>query len=183
MQNPFVYRPTDFTSPPAKRLFRSAVGTSIAENMRLPRGGQNTIGLWVSGWRQADGRSWPRPPRSAISPSTNCSWHTCTMPTVHNEAEEVVPFPFEDDILAMFHAGTGLLLDVMPAPLRAHEMAHARPVHAALKPGDVLVADRGFCSFAHVALLVIRSVHGVFRMHQRQIAVFTSSRPHASSKT
>jgi hypothetical protein len=85
-------------------------------------------------------------------------------------------------ILAMFHAGTGLLLDVMATPLRTHEMAHAESVHAALKPGDVLVADRGFCSFAHVALLVIRNVHGVFRMHQRQIVDFTPSRPHAHPK-
>jgi Transposase DDE domain len=85
-------------------------------------------------------------------------------------------------ILAMFHAGTGLLLDILPKPLRTHEMAHAESVHAALQPGDVLVADRGFCSFAHMALLAIRSVHCVFRMHQRQIVDFTPGRPHACPK-
>jgi hypothetical protein len=82
-------------------------------------------------------------------------------------------------ILAMFHAGTGLLLDILPKPLRTHEMAHAESVHAALQPGDVLVADRGFCSFAHMALLAIRGVHCLFRMHQRQIVDFTPGRPHA----
>jgi Transposase DDE domain len=84
--------------------------------------------------------------------------------------------------LAMFHAGTGLLLDILATPLRTHEMAHAGSVHAALKPGDVLVADRGFCSFQHLALLVIRGVHGVFRMHQRQIVDFTPGRPHVHPK-
>ena len=57
-------------------------------------------------------------------------------------------------ILALFHAGTGVLLKVMAAPLRSHEMASVGGVHPALGPGDVLVGDRGFCSFAHLAMLV-----------------------------
>lgn len=55
-------------------------------------------------------------------------------------------------MLAVFHAGTGLLLEVLAAPLRTHEMAHIEKIHPTLQPGDVLVADRGFCSFAHLAL-------------------------------
>lgn len=82
-------------------------------------------------------------------------------------------------ILALFHAGTGLLMDVAAAPLRSHEMAHARDVHPALEPGDILVADRGLCSFAHLALLAARGVHAVLRVHQRQIVDFTPRRPHA----
>jgi hypothetical protein len=82
-------------------------------------------------------------------------------------------------ILALFHAGTGLLLEVMAAPLRSHEMARVEDVHPALQPGDVLVADRGFCSFAHLALLRLRGVHAVFRIHQRQIVDFTPNRAHA----
>ena len=53
-------------------------------------------------------------------------------------------------ILALFHAGTGLLLDALAAPLRTHEMAHIEFLHTILQLGDVLVADRGFCSFAHL---------------------------------
>jgi hypothetical protein len=82
-------------------------------------------------------------------------------------------------ILALFHAGTGLLLEVMAAPLRSHEMARAEDVHPALQPNDLLVADRGFCSFAHLALLMARGVYAVFRIHQRQIVDFTPGRPHA----
>jgi hypothetical protein len=87
-------------------------------------------------------------------------------------------------LLAMFHAGTGLILDAIAAPLRAHEMARVDGVHPTLKPNDVLVGDRGFCSFAHLALLLGRGVHAVLRMHQKQIVDFTPNRPytHPSDK-
>jgi hypothetical protein len=81
-------------------------------------------------------------------------------------------------ILALFHAGTGLLMEVAAAPLRTHEMSRLGEVHPALGPGDVLVGDRGFCSFAHLAMLVRGGVHAVFRIHQRQIVDFTPNRPH-----
>jgi hypothetical protein len=47
-----------------------------------------------------------------------------------------------------------------------------------LQAGDVVVGDRAFCSFAHVALLALRHLHGVFRLHQRQIVDFTPERPY-----
>ena len=50
---------------------------------------------------------------------------------------------------------------------------------ALLTAGDVLVADRGFCSFAHLALLIGRGIHAVFRLHQKQIVDFTPGRAHA----
>ena len=85
-------------------------------------------------------------------------------------------------ILVMFHAGTGLLLGVLAAPLRTHEMAYIEVLHSILQLGDVLVADRGFCSFAHLALLIGRGAHAVIRMHQRQIVDFTPNRPYADPK-
>jgi Transposase DDE domain len=82
-------------------------------------------------------------------------------------------------LLAVFHAGTGSLLEVLAAPLRSHEMAGVGGILPLLSEGDVLVADRGFCSFAHLALLVGRGVHAVFRLHQKQIVDFTPGRAHA----
>ena len=81
-------------------------------------------------------------------------------------------------ILALFHAGAGALLEVRTAPLRAHEMAGVGGVHAHLGPGDVLVGDRGFCSFLHLATLAARGAHAVFRVHARQIVDFTPHREH-----
>jgi DDE family transposase len=83
-------------------------------------------------------------------------------------------------LLALFHAGTGLLLEVAAAPLRSHEMSGLAGVLSLLTAGDVLVADRGFCSFAHLALLMARGAHAVFRLHQKQIVDFTPGRPHAA---
>ena len=57
-------------------------------------------------------------------------------------------------------------------------MASVGGVHPHLGPGDVLVGDRGFCSFLHLAMLAARGAHAVFRMHQRQIVDFTPHRPH-----
>jgi hypothetical protein len=81
-------------------------------------------------------------------------------------------------ILALFHVGTGMLLEVLTGPLYTHDMADVARLHPLLALGDVLLGDRGFCSFAHLALLVERGVHGVFRMHQRQIVDFTPHRAH-----
>ena len=72
-------------------------------------------------------------------------------------------------LLALFHAGTGFLLEALAAPWHTHAMAEVATLHAALRPGDVLVGDRAFCSFAHLALLRQHELHAVFRIHQRQI--------------
>ena len=75
-------------------------------------------------------------------------------------------------LLTLFHAGTGFLLRVLTAPLRTHDMAQAALLHPELEEGDVLIGDRAFSSYAHLALLRRRKLHGVFRAHQRQIIDF-----------
>jgi hypothetical protein len=82
-------------------------------------------------------------------------------------------------VMALFHAGTGLLLKLLTAPLRSHEMAQAVCTHGRLRPGDVLVGDRAFGTFAHLAVLIRRSLHGVFRNHQARIVDFRPGRSHA----
>jgi hypothetical protein len=83
-------------------------------------------------------------------------------------------------ILALFHAGTGLLVKIVTSPMRTHDMRHAATMHPELAGGDILLADRGFASFAHLALLFMRKMHGVFRCHQQQIVSFTVGRSHTS---
>jgi len=82
-------------------------------------------------------------------------------------------------ILALFHAGTGLLLEVFAAPLRSHDMAGIAGILPLLAAGDILLADRGFCSFAHMAMLISKGVQAVFRLHQKQIVDFTPGRAHS----
>jgi hypothetical protein len=80
-------------------------------------------------------------------------------------------------LLGLFHAGTGLLLKLGVAPLLTHDLAQVQKVHPALEPGDVLVAERGLCSYAHLALRVQAGVHAVLRVGARPIVAFTPGRP------
>ena len=80
--------------------------------------------------------------------------------------------------LALMHAGSGMITKMLASPLRTHDMSKTVELHPELQAGDVLVADRGFCSFAHLVLLLQRGVHGLLRIHQRTIVDFTPGRPH-----
>ncbi len=86
-------------------------------------------------------------------------------------------------LLALFHAGTGMVLQLLAAPLRTHDLSQVVGLHPELRPGDILVADRGFCSYPHLALLVQAGVHAVFRIHQKHIVDFTPGRPHVEPGT
>jgi hypothetical protein len=88
----------------------------------------------------------------------------CGFPTAH--------------LLALFHAGTGLLLSVLASPWRTHDMKHAASMSTQMQAGDILVADRGLSSFAHLALLFLQKMHGLFRCHQKQIVDFHVGRKH-----
>ena len=80
-------------------------------------------------------------------------------------------------LLGLFHAGTGLLLKLVVAPLLTHDLAQVQAVHPSLQAGDVLVADRDLCSYAHLSLLAQAGVHAVLRVGARQLVDFTSGRP------
>ena len=79
-------------------------------------------------------------------------------------------------LLAAFDGATGLIVDLIAAPLRTHDMANVHRIIPYLRPRDLVVADRGFCSYAHFALLAQAGMYGCFRMHQRRIVNFTSSK-------
>lgn len=79
---------------------------------------------------------------------------------------------------ALVHFGSGLFQKVVAAPWRRHDLANAPELHPELEADDVLLGDRAFCSFAHLALLTARGVHGVFRLHQRIVADFRPDRPY-----
>jgi hypothetical protein len=83
-------------------------------------------------------------------------------------------------LLALFHAGTGLLLKIVPSPMRTSDLRHTPLTHAELREGDILLADRGFASYGHLALLFLRKMHAVFRCHQGQIVNFHVNRKHTS---
>jgi DDE family transposase len=108
---------------------------------------------------------------STIAPDTPTSQKAFGQP---GEQKPGCGFPIPK-VLGLFDAATGLILELLAFPLRTHEQSKVWKLHPLLGAGDLLVGDRGFCSFAHLAMLAARGVCGLFRMHQRQIVDF---RPH-----
>lgn len=82
-------------------------------------------------------------------------------------------------VLALFDAFSGLVVEMFGFPLYTHEQSKVWTLHPRMGKGDLLVGDRGFCSFAHLAMLFARDVHALFRMHQRQVVDF---RPHRKAR-
>lgn len=78
--------------------------------------------------------------------------------------------------LTMFDARNGLLVRQLAGPLRTHDMSHVPTLHPELQAEDVLIGDTAFASYAHLALLSQRKLHGVFRVHQRQLLSFRKDR-------
>jgi hypothetical protein len=89
----------------------------------------------------------------------------CGFPTAH--------------LLVQFDLRHGYLLRAVAAPCRTHDLAHAAVMHQDLRPGDVLLGDRAFCSYAHLALCRRRGLLGLFRAHQRLLISFRPHRRHA----
>jgi len=78
--------------------------------------------------------------------------------------------------LTMFDAYSGLLVKQLAAPLRTHDMSQVALLHPELGEGDVIVGDTALASYAHLALLSRRKLHGVFRSHQRVLVSFRKDR-------
>lgn len=85
-------------------------------------------------------------------------------------------------LMTLFHAMTGCLLRIVSAPLRTHDMSQAHRVQEVMRAGDVVVADRGFCSFVHLVMLLKIGVFAVFRLHQRTIVSFRKGRSYAKKR-
>jgi len=86
-------------------------------------------------------------------------------------------------LMTRFDAHTGYLLHTAALPLEGSDLSGVAALHADLCPGDVLVGDRAFGTYAHLALCRQRGLHGVFRAHQKQIIDFRPHRPHATSRS
>lgn len=84
--------------------------------------------------------------------------------------------------LAVFDAATGMILDLALWPLDTHDAAAASRSHGCLGPGDVLIMDRAFCSYAHLATLTGRGILSLARLHQRMIVDFAPGRDHTANR-
>jgi len=66
---------------------------------------------------------------------------------------------------AMFCLTTGVVLEIYLDPMSVNERVMFRRFYQNLSPGDIVLADRGGCSFYDIAMLKEIGVDSVFRIH------------------
>jgi hypothetical protein len=71
-------------------------------------------------------------------------------------------------LMGLLDAATGMFVSLLALPLFQHDMRSVVHLHPMLREGDILLGDRAFCSFAHLALLNARRVFACVRLHQRR---------------
>jgi hypothetical protein len=81
-------------------------------------------------------------------------------------------------VLGLFDLHTGLVARAAAAPLRTHDLRDCPLLHPAMAAGDVLLGDDAFGTYAHLALLLRRGLHGLFPVHHKRIVDFAPGRPH-----
>jgi len=74
--------------------------------------------------------------------------------------------------VALFCWTTGAVHDVAIDTLRPHELTLFRRLWHHLEPGCVVLADRAYCAYTDMALLLQREVFSVMRLHQRRKSDF-----------
>jgi len=111
---------------------------------------------------------------STIAPDTPASRRRFKQPTGQKKG---CGFPVPK-VLGVVDAITGVMLQVLCFPLFTHEAAKLWQLSPMLRPSDLVVADRGLCSFVNLALLHAAGVLALFRMHQKQIVDFRPHRKH-----
>lgn len=68
-------------------------------------------------------------------------------------------------ILGCFCLASGALLHWVKGTLKDHDFRLFQGLLATFQKGEVMLGDRGFCSYGNLAALVQRQVHAVMRLH------------------
>jgi hypothetical protein len=73
-------------------------------------------------------------------------------------------------LVGIFSLASGVLLDYAKGNKHQHELALLHKLLDHFKPKDLALADRGFSCYTLIALLLLRNVHSLFRLHQGRSA-------------
>jgi DDE family transposase len=73
-------------------------------------------------------------------------------------------------LVGVFSLSTGTLLDYAKGNKHQHELGLLQRLLHQFKPGDLVLADRGFSTYTLLGLLLVRGVHSLFRLHQARPA-------------
>lgn len=75
-------------------------------------------------------------------------------------------------LMILCDLATGLIRHIASGPLFTHDLLMGVKMHPFLRPGDLVIADRGFAGWSFFALYMQHQLHAVIRMHQRLIMTF-----------
>lgn len=81
------------------------------------------------------------------------------------EQREGCGFPVMQ-VVACFCLASGAIIDWVETALKSHECRIFRRMLHMFRPGDIVLGDRGFSSYANLAMLLDRDIHAVMRAHQ-----------------
>lgn len=82
--------------------------------------------------------------------------------------------------VALFDLVSGALLDLVPASMRDHELHIVQHLHDLLRPNDVVVADRLYCTYGYLGQLRSQQLHFVIRVPAQSRRIdFRPHRRHA----
>ena len=73
-------------------------------------------------------------------------------------------------LVGVFSLASGVLLDYAKGNKHQHELALLRQLLDCFHRQDLAIADRGFCSYGLIALLLLRGVASLFRLHAARSA-------------
>jgi hypothetical protein len=79
-------------------------------------------------------------------------------------------------LVALFSQASGALLALAEGNRHQHELILARTLWPRLEPGDVLLADRAFCSYADLHQIAEQKADAVMRLHQARRFDFREGR-------
>lgn len=79
-------------------------------------------------------------------------------------------------LVACFSLSTGALLHWVESNLKSHESRVFKKMLHFFKRGDIILTDRGYCSYSNIALLVKQGADAVMRVHQKRKVDFRNGK-------
>lgn len=89
--------------------------------------------------------------------------------------KEGLGFPMSHLLLLMDHA-SGLVIGCTDSPMYTSDMSQTPPMHEHLVPGDIILGDEAFSSWAHICRA---KLHAVMPVHHKRTVDFTPGRASA----
>ena len=151
-----------------------AASSFCAARQRLPLAALQSLLTRLADWALAAAREARTATRVFVVDGSNFSMPDVPelrrrfgLPAGTHPPQVGVAYPMAK-IIGLLDLATGLFTRVLTLPLYTQEFAQVQQLHPALRRGDILVGDRGFCSYVQLALLATQGLWGCFRLHQRR---------------